>query len=104
MLLNEDSSLGGFTDWEITRAIKGTSPSLTPTSFSTYIRPPAYIEPITTALEPFHKFTIESQILHHAPVKFTPELRADAEEREWWSVSQVQAGVFVNTEQWTLGT
>jgi hypothetical protein len=62
----------------------------------------AYIDPLTTALAPFHKFTIESQILHHAPVKFTPGPQEE-DGRKWWSVSQAQAGVFVNTEQWTLG-
>lgn len=62
----------------------------------------AYIQPLINALAPFHKFTIESQILHHAPVKFSPEL-CDTDRRAWWSVTQAQAGVFVNTEQWTLG-
>ena len=54
------------------------------------------------ALAPFHKFAIESQILYHAPVKFTPAERRVGETQAW-SLSHAQAGLFVNTEQWTLG-
>lgn len=54
------------------------------------------------ALAPFHTFSVESQILHHAPVKIVPaERRVGAAQA--WSVTRAQAGLFVNTEQWTLG-
>lgn len=69
----------------------------------------AYIQPVIAALEPFHSVTIESQILYHAPLKFVPASRTlrtssiAATGNKVWTVSDSQAGGFVNTEQWTLG-
>ncbi|GHJ89947.1 hypothetical protein NliqN6_6349 [Naganishia liquefaciens] len=84
VLLNEDGSTGSsFTEWHIIEAVH------------------SYIQPVMDALAPFHKFAIESQILYHAPVKFTPAERRVGETQAW-SLSHAQAGLFVNTEQWTL--
>lgn len=102
VLLNEDGSTGNsFTQWYIAEAVQSTSLS-TPQYDLSDMGNAAYIKPVMDALAPFHTFAIESQILHHAPVKFTPTERRVGE-TQVWSVSHAQAGLFVNTEQWTLG-
>jgi phosphatidylinositol glycan class S len=103
VLLNEDSSVGsGFTGWQVDEAVNGTPYPSLQTPFSDIAHFTAYIKPLMTALAPFHTFSIESQILHHAPIKFSP-LERQIGDVKAWSVSRAQAGLFVNTEQWTLG-
>lgn len=60
----------------------------------------AYIEPHTRPLEALHNFNIESQVLHHAPLKFIP---AEDTQGKRWIVTDEQMKQFVNQEQWSLG-
>ncbi len=50
-----------------------------------------------------HAFSIETQILFHAPLRFQPAQQVAADGSEEWLISENQIKNFVNTEQWSLG-
>jgi hypothetical protein len=56
-------------------------------------------------LTALHKFSIETQILYQAPLRFNPSYleRASDTGSDSWVVSQDQMKNFVNSEQWSLG-
>lgn len=69
VLLNEDSAEGGYVrSWDIQEAIEGrsTGPEGRPDAESEHIQP--HLEP----LRDIFNFTIESQVLYHAPLSFEP--------------------------------
>jgi phosphatidylinositol glycan class S len=71
VLLNEDSAEGGYVrSWDIREAIAGESCSLCQrrkfTDMAEHIKP--HLDP----LKDIFNFTIESQVLYHAPLTFEP--------------------------------
>lgn len=117
VLLNEDASMavgegeadalsgpGSVTDWEIERALDGECGKQThgtrriAAERSSFLS--AFLEPHLSPLRALHDFRIESQVLHHAPLKFKPA-RDEAGKR--WIVLDDQMKRFVNQEQWSLG-
>lgn len=56
------------------------------------------IDPFLAPLRDLYEFSIETQIVFHAPLKSAPVQTA-----EGWTVTKEHMKTFVNNEQWTLG-
>lgn len=60
-------------------------------------------------LKPVFNFTIESQILYHAPLSFepqqgiAPDTDLNREGNGAWLIGEEDAKIFVNSERWSLG-
>lgn len=59
------------------------------------------IHPILRKLQALHNFTIESQVQYFAPLAFEPS-RLDTEQS--YVLTREQLSVFINSEEWTLGS
>ncbi|KAK4684128.1 GPI-anchor transamidase subunit S, partial [Tremellales sp. Uapishka_1] len=120
VLLNEDSSEGSYVrSWDIDKALKGVLNSSCAGVVFDWDRSD-HIIPHLTPLAPIHNFTIESQLLYHAPLSFGPtfghvpqdprEIPGAAEEQRGgeestdnaWLIDDEGMKMFVNSEQWSL--
>ena len=54
-------------------------------------------------LKDVFNFTIESQVLYHAPLSFEPNMGTAADGEPAWLVTEDNAKTFVNSEKWSLG-
>ncbi|KAK1922767.1 phosphatidylinositol-glycan biosynthesis class S protein [Papiliotrema laurentii] len=112
VLLNEDSTVGSYVrDWDVEAAIKD------------------HLAPHLSELADVFNFTIESQILYHAPLSFSPtygqiesawshsetsvegtqsddvdiaKAKPDGQQDEAWRVTEADMKIFVNSERWSL--
>lgn len=80
VVLNEDASEGSYVDgWDVEAAIR------------------EHVKPTLEPLAPLFNFSIESQVLYHAPLTFEPTRQEDGS----WAVDDEQIKVFVS-EHWNL--
>lgn len=80
VVLNEDASEGNYVDgWDIEAAIRD------------------HFRPSLDPLAPLFNFSIESQVLYHAPLTFEPTQQEDGS----WVVDDEEIKVFVS-EHWSL--
>lgn len=80
VVLNEDASEGSYVDgWDVEAAIRD------------------HIRPSLERLSPMFNFSIESQVLYHAPLTFEPTQQEDGS----WAIDDEQIKVFVS-EHWSL--
>ncbi|EJT52784.1 hypothetical protein A1Q1_01824 [Trichosporon asahii var. asahii CBS 2479] len=80
VVLNEDASEGSYVEgWDVEAAIRD------------------HFKPTLEPLAPLFNFSIESQVLYHAPLTFEPTQQEDGS----WAVDDEQIKVFVS-EHWNL--
>lgn len=97
-MVNEDAADGAFVDgWDIHGALRGESADV-PRSMELTVD---HILPHLEPLAPVFNFSVESQVLYHAPLAFEP-LKSEDEGKEEWVVDEDGMKMFVS-ERWTLG-